>query len=162
MMNRFTVGIFSLAVMFSISAFRLNDGRAKAPNFSLKTGDGKVFELKKLKGKVVVVNFWATWCGPCRAEIPAFKEVYEQYKDKGVEILGVSLDEGGWGDVKPFAARYAINYPILLGNGTIARAYGNIEAIPTTFIIDKSGNIADRHIGVMTKVMLESKLRAVL
>jgi peroxiredoxin len=161
-MKRVSLAIIGFAIVLGTSSFRGIEGKMKAPNFSLKTADGTTFELKKLKGKVVVVNFWATWCGPCRAEIPAFKEVYAQYRDKGVEFLGVSLDEGGWNDVKPFAARYAINYPILLGNGTISRAYGNIEAIPTTFVVDKEGNITDRHVGVMTKAMLESKLRAIL
>jgi thiol-disulfide isomerase/thioredoxin len=89
----------------------------KAPAFSLKDNEGKTFSSESLKGKVVVLNFWATWCPPCRAEIPAFKNVYEKYKDKGVEILGVSLDHKGWGVITPFVTKYKINYPVVLGGG---------------------------------------------
>ena len=161
-MKQYLLGGLAMAIVLTFSSFRAVDGKTKAPNFSLKNAAGQVYELKKLKGKIVVVNFWATWCGPCRAEIPAFKDVYDQYKTRGVEILGVSLDEGGWADVKPFAAKYAINYPIVLGNDKVARAYGNIQAIPTTFIIDRDGNIADRHVGLMSKFTLESKLKELL
>src|SRR5512135_3347041 len=107
-----------------------------APNFSLKTADGKTVELKQLAGKVVVINFWATWCGPCRAEIPGMLEIYGKYKEKGLEIVGVSLDQQGFSVVTPFVQRMKIDYPIVVGDGGLVAAYGNFQAIPTTFIVD--------------------------
>lgn len=134
----------------------------KAPNFKLKTQDGKVIELAKLKGKVVVVNFWATWCGPCRKEIPGFMEVYKQYKDKGLEIVGVSLDQDGWGIVQRYLERMPISYPIVIGDGELAEAYGGIDAIPASFLIDRKGNIAKKHIGYMSQSDLERAVKDLL
>ncbi|MEO8167140.1 MAG: TlpA disulfide reductase family protein, partial [bacterium] len=134
----------------------------KAPNFKLKTQEGKMLELSKLKGKVVAVNFWATWCGPCIKEIPGFMEVYEQYKDKGLEIVGVSLDREGWQIVKPYLERSKINYPIVIGDGDLAQAYGGIDGIPATFIIDKQGNVARKHVGFMSKGQFENIVKELL
>jgi cytochrome c biogenesis protein CcmG/thiol:disulfide interchange protein DsbE len=134
----------------------------KAPNFSLKSFDGKIVELSKLKGKVVVVNFWATWCPPCRAEIPDFIKVYDTYKSKGFEIVGIALDEDGWEKVKPFVDKNKISYPIVLGTAEVVQQYGGIEGIPTTFIVDKKGNVVERQVGMLTKGMLEQKIKVLL
>ena len=128
--------------------------KLKAPNFSLKTYDGKIIELAKLKGHVVVVNFWATWCPPCRAEIPDFIKVYDANKSKGLEIIGISLDEDGWSKVNPFVEKYKMNFPVVLGTMEIVRLYGGIEGIPTTFVVDKDGYIAGMQVGMLSKEAL--------
>ncbi|PLX32184.1 MAG: hypothetical protein C0600_03495 [Ignavibacteria bacterium] len=134
----------------------------KAPAFSLKDKDGNTVTLASLEGKVVVLNFWATWCPPCRAEIPDFKKVYQNYREKGVEIIGVSLDQKGWSAVRPFLKKWDINYPVVLGDAKIARAYGNIRSIPTTFIIDREGTITDSHVGAMSEDMLIKTFKKLL
>ena len=134
----------------------------KASDFELKTSEGKTVQLSKLKGKVVLLNFWATWCGPCRAEIPDFLEVYKQYKEKGFEIVGVSLDEEGWSVVNPFVQQYKIKYPIVIGSGKLVKEYGGFEFIPTTFLIDKKGAIVHTFTGAVTKAELERRLKDIL
>ena len=149
-------------LVFSSAAISGDSAAKKAPNFALKTNDGKTVELNKLKGKAVVINFWATWCGPCRAEIPSFLEVYEKYRAKGLEIVGVSMDEGGWTDVAPFIKQFNIAYPVVLGNERISRLYGGIQYYPTTVFIDKEGTIVDQHIGMMKKEDFEVKVKSIL
>jgi peroxiredoxin len=137
-------------------------GDKPAPNFVLKTADGKTVELKKLTGKVVVVNFWATWCGPCRAEIPGMLDVYTKYKSKGLEIVGISLDRGGWDAVNPYVEKTKITYPVVLGTSDVAEAYGGIQAIPATFVVDKKGNIVEQHVGAVSAADFEMMIKKYL
>lgn len=151
-----------MTIAFLVPALVIAQPTGKAPNFNLKMANGKSIELSKLKGKVVVVNFWATWCPPCKAEIPGFLDVYKQYRSKGLEIVGISLDQDGWTPVKPFIESHKITYPVVVGDGELADAYGGIDGIPTTFIIDKKGNISTRHIGYMDKASLENLIKGLL
>ncbi|TYP92138.1 Peroxiredoxin [Fodinibius salinus] len=127
----------------------------KAPDFTLKTMSGDSFTLSDHKGKVVVLNFWATWCGPCRKEIPDFMELYKELKDEGVLFAGISLDEEGWEKVRPYANDMNINYPIMVDDGNVSRKYGPIRAIPTTLIINKKGRVEYVAPGMLTKEKLK-------
>jgi peroxiredoxin len=135
----------------------------KAPDFALPTAPGgSTLKLSDYKGKVVLVNFWATWCPPCRAEIPDFIAVREGLKTQGFEIIGVSLDEGGANDVIPFAQEFAIPYPLVLGNQDVVNRYGGIRGIPTSFLIDREGTIVQKWPGMIDKATLERAVKAVL
>lgn len=132
------------------SAVKVNN-RKKAPDFALKDGSGKLVHLADYKGKVVLLDFWATWCGPCKIEIPWFTEFERKYKDRGFEVLGVSMDDDGWKAVTPFVQEKKINYRILMGDDKTGDQYGGLEALPTTFVIDRSGRIASVHVGLTSK-----------
>ncbi len=164
MMRTLSLSFLVLLILLVLSSMAVGQQQSKqqAPNFALKTSDGKTIEMAKLKGKVVLVNFWATWCGPCRKEMPDFVEAYKQYKPKGFEIVGISLDEDGWDVVNPFVKKYGISFPVVIGDGKLARAYGGIEYIPTSFLVDRQGNIVDKHVGMMPKELLEKKLQPLL
>lgn len=133
-----------------------------APDFTLPKFKGGQFTLSSLKGKVIILDFWATWCGPCRMEIPGFIKLYEKYKDSGLEIVGVALDRSGERAVGPFAKQYGINYIIVFGGREITQKYGGIPGIPTTFIIDRKGNIAGKHIGYAPKEAFEEVIKKLL
>jgi cytochrome c biogenesis protein CcmG/thiol:disulfide interchange protein DsbE len=125
--------------------------RNPAPPFTLKDATGKSFNLADYKGKVVLLNFWATWCGPCKLEIPWFIEFEKNYRDKGFAVLGISMDEEGWEVVKPYLDRAKINYRMAIGNDMMAQHYGGVESLPTSFLIDRDGKIAAVHVGLVSK-----------
>lgn len=109
-------------------------------------------KLSDLRGKVVVLNFWATWCGPCALEIPWFIEFEQQFKSRGLEIVGVSMDEDGWKAIKPYVAAHKLNYRVLLGNDSVGQLYGGVDSLPTTFVIDREGRLAyPPHVGLPGK-----------
>lgn len=133
------------------AAVKAEKDRKTAPEFTLKDAEGKAVKLSDYKGKVVLLNFWATWCGPCKVEIPWFMDFEQQYKDRGFAVLGVSMDDDGWDAVKPYITARKINYRVLLGNDTVGGLYGGVDSLPTTFMIDRGGRVAAVHIGLVSK-----------
>jgi cytochrome c biogenesis protein CcmG/thiol:disulfide interchange protein DsbE len=118
------------------------------PEFKLKDADGQTVHPADYKGKVVLLDFWATWCGPCKVEIPWFMDFERQFKDQGFAVVGVSMDEDGWTVIKPYVQNMKMNYRILLGNDDVGAAYGGLDSLPTTLLIDRQGKIASVHVGV--------------
>ncbi len=136
--------------------------RQPAPEFSLKDANGRTVRLSDYRGKVVLLNFWATWCGPCKLEIPWFVEFEKRHKDRGFAVLGVSMDEDGWDSVKPYLIRAKVNYRVLMGTDTVAMLYGGVESLPTTFLIDREGKIARVHVGLVSKSEYENDIETLL
>jgi peroxiredoxin len=133
------------------AAVKAENERKPAPDFNLKDADGKPVKLSDYRGKVVLLNFWATWCGPCKIEIPWFMDFEQTYKDKNFAVLGVSLDEDGWDAVKPYIQQKKINYRVMIGTEQVAQMYGEVDSLPTTFMIDREGRVAAVHIGLVSK-----------
>ena len=131
-------------------------------NFTLKDLDGKSVKLESYKGKVVLLNFWASWCGPCKAEIPGFIELQEKYKDK-LTIVGYNVDDDA-PKAKAFATEYKMNYPVLLGESRedVQDAYGPIWGIPASFIISKDGKVCRKHLGIAPKNVFEKEIVALM
>src|SRR5215510_6608933 len=126
-----------------------------APQFSLANLEGKQVSLKDFANKVIVVDFWATWCGPCREEIPHFNKLYEDYRGKGFEIVGISMDTEGPETIKKFAKDLRMEYTLVIGNDDVAQDFGGVVGLPTTFIIDRKGNIVKKYRGFQPAFMQE-------
>ena len=139
-----------------------SEKRNLAPDFALKDADGKVVKLSDYKGKVVLLNFWATWCGPCKIEIPWFIDFQKTYKDRGFTVIGIAVDDEGWEIVKPYLATKQVNYPVVVGDEMVNTKYGGVEALPTTFVIDKDGKIANTHVGLVSRKEYESDIEQLL
>jgi peroxiredoxin len=144
------------------SPLKTVDKRNAAPNFSLKDVNGQTVQLSDFKGKVVLLNFWATWCAPCRIEIPWFKEFERTMKDKGFAVIGVAMDDEGWEVVKPYLEENQVNYRVVMGTESMANLYGGVTALPITFLIDREGRIAATHVGLVSKKDYEREIRELL
>ena len=135
--------------------------RKDAADFRLKDSQGALIRLSSYKGRVVLLDFWATWCTGCKQEIPWYMAFQDRYKEAGLSAIGVSLDDDGWKSVKPFLQEHKINYPIVIGNWDMGKHFG-FNAMPATLLIDRDGRIADVHVGMVDKDAFESEIRILL
>src|SRR5579864_3017405 len=133
-----------------------------APDFSLESLDGKKMHLSDFRGKAVLLNFWATWCEPCKIEMPWFVQLEKQYGPEGLQILGVAMDDTSETEIAQFAKEMGVNYPVLLGKESVGDAYGGIINLPTTFYIDRNGHIVERIEGLHSRHDMESNIKAAL
>lgn len=151
---------FFVIIMFMFSNLTLSQEK-KAPDFSLKSVDGKTVKLSDYKNKVVLIDFWATWCPPCRRGIPDLIELQKEFK-KDFVVLGISVDTDTKGDVPAFVKDYGINYTVVYGDNSTAKLFGGVSGIPTSFLIDKKGNIVDKHVGLVPKETLADGIKNLL
>jgi thiol-disulfide isomerase/thioredoxin len=169
-MNRHLVWVFALAIL--VIAIGCGGGEtsssAKAGssdnvlNFSLNDLEGKPIDLSQYTGKVVILDVWDTWCPPCRKGIPEFVDLYKNYKDQGLQIVGVALARNGVPTVQKFVSDYKINYLTVIGDKKIYDIFGEIRGIPTTFVIDKTGKIHQKYVGYHPKSVFEKDIKQLL
>jgi len=166
-MNKLQLLVFAAALALAAdqpgvrAALSPVNQRKPAADFAFEDASGKTVTLAKLRGKVVVLDFWATWCHGCKQEIPWFSEFQTRYAAKGLAVVGVSLDEGGWKDVKPFLASHNIPYRIVVGDDPLAKKYA-IENMPDTFLIDRKGNVAAVYRGLVDRNDIETNIKTLL
>jgi len=135
--------------------------QADAPDFAIPDLDGKPLALTNYRGKVVLLDFWATWCTPCREEIPHFVELQEKYREQGLQVIGISMDD----DAKPvreFYQKFRMNYPVALGTTQVAEAYGGVLGLPILFLIGRDGRIAAKYLGAVEMPVVDQKINSLL
>jgi peroxiredoxin len=135
----------------------------QAPEFELKNLEGKTVRLADYRGKAVLINFWATWCGPCKIEMPWFVEFQKQYESQGLEIVGIALDDSSVDTIAKFAKQMNVNYAVLLGKDSVGDAYGGVDGMPTSFYIDRTGKVVEETIGLPSgKAEIETNIKKIL
>lgn len=147
---------FAGAAVLSGGAFAA--GRERAPDFELRDAQGVKRRLSEFRGKVVILNFWATWCAPCRKEIPLLNRIHQAYARRGLTVLGIAMDERGWPAVTPFLEREEVDYPVLLGNAAVARRYGGLKVLPRTLFLDRNGGV----VAAYEALLAEGPLRRIV
>jgi cytochrome c biogenesis protein CcmG, thiol:disulfide interchange protein DsbE len=135
--------------------------RPLAPDFTLPQLDGQRLSLSSYRGKIVLLDFWATWCVPCREEIPHFVELQKKYGNRGLQIVGVSMDDSS-DPVRPFYQRFQMNYPVVMGNARIGELYGGVLGLPIAFLIDRDGHIHAKHIGATDPEIFDKEITHLL
>ena len=133
-----------------------------APDFALQSLDGKTVHLSDFRGKAVVLNFWATWCAPCKIEMPWFVDFQKEYGPQGLQLVGVAMDDASPSDIADFAKQMNVNYPILVGKEAVGQSYGGIPFMPETFYIDRNGKIIDNAFGLKSKSEIEDDMKRII
>ena len=152
-----------LAVCLLPLLLMADPGFRRAPDFRRVDAAGHKVQLSKYKGRVVLLDFWATWCTGCKTEIPWFVEFADKYRNDGLVALGVAMDEEGWSVVRPFLAeKMKLNYPVVVGDEILALQFGGINSLPVTMLIDRQGRVAYSHNGVVDREEFERKIRELL
>ena len=171
--NLVLIVVIVVVVVMVISAAHMHHRRAAgavqgngvgtvAPDFTLTTLDGKQVKLSDYRGKAVLLNFWATWCGPCKVEIPWFMDLEKQYSSQGLVVLGVAMDDDGKNSVSKFAKEMKIDYTVVLGNDDVADQYGGVAGLPTTFYVDRNGKIVKKVEGLAGESDIEDGIKQAL
>ncbi len=168
--NAWILGLLAIVVALMITAPRFLKPRhygnlpttaaagRTAPDFELKDINGKMVKLSDFRGKAVVLNFWATWCAPCKTEIPWFEDLQNRYGSQGLAVVGVALDDSGDSEIAQFAKEMKMNYPVLLGKEETSDLYGGVDALPTTFYIDRNGKIITSVPGLIDRKEIEDNI----
>ncbi|HWR35776.1 MAG TPA: TlpA disulfide reductase family protein [Clostridia bacterium] len=133
-----------------------------APDFELKDLNGNTVKLSQFRGKAILLNFWATWCTPCKTEMPWFVDLQERYGGDGLQVIGVAMDDAGLDTISKFAKDMNLNYTVLLGKESISELYGGVNFLPTTFYIDRNGKIVDRVFGIVNRKEIEDNVKKAL
>lgn len=163
--------VVSLMLVFGFHMARHNQGTASAvgnmkgqpaPEFALQSLDGKTVHLSDFRGKAVLLNFWATWCEPCKIEMPWFVDLQKQYGPEGLQIVGVAMDDASSQDIAKFAQNMGVNYPILIGKEAVGDSYGGVQFLPATFYIDRDGKVVDKIFGLKGRGEIEDDVKKVL
>ena len=133
-----------------------------APDFALQSLDGKTVHLSDFRGKAVLLNFWATWCAPCKIEMPWFVELQKAYGPQGLQIVGVAMDDASPKDIEDFAKEMGVNYPVLIGKESVGDAYGGVQFLPETFYIDRNGRVVSRAFGLKGRGEIEDDIKKIV
>lgn len=169
------VVIVAVAVMLAVAPYMARHARSSAgstessgwkgksaPEFSLESLDGRTVHLADFRGKGVLLNFWATWCQPCKIEMPWFEELQKEYGSQGLQVVGIAMDDASKEDISKFAKEMGVNYPILLGKESVGDAYGGVQFLPSTFFIDRDGKVVDRIFGLRSRSEIEDDIKLAL
>jgi len=162
--------VISIMLVFGIQKARHSSGPPgagklqgqPAPDFTLASLDGKTLKLSDYRGKAVLLNFWATWCEPCKIEMPWFADLQKKYEAQGLQVLGIAMDDATPKEIAEFAHKLGVNYPILLGKEEVGTKYGGVQYLPSTFYISRDGKIIDRVFGLVSRSEIESNIQKAL
>ena len=163
--------LVTVMIVFAVHITRRNSGQIAAssnlkgqlaPDFTLQSLDGKAVRLSDFRGKAVLLNFWATWCQPCKIEMPWFVDMQKQYGPQGLQVLGVAMDDASPDDIGKFAKTMGVNYPVLIGQESVGDAYGGVQFLPATFYIARDGKVIDKVFGLKGRGEIEEIIKKAL